>query len=150
MQSLFEKHSLQSIVQRVQSISNTSERKWGSMTPAQMLWHCKAPLKIALRKEQKSIKINPVKKLLFRLFKSSLYNDKPWKHNLPTPEAFVAKEEFTIEQEKEELLNLIHAFYERRDQNEWMPHPYFGTFTKEQWGQMQFKHLDHHLKQFNT
>ncbi|MCF6222561.1 MAG: hypothetical protein L3J34_02410 [Flavobacteriaceae bacterium] len=24
----------------------------------------------------------------------------------------------------------------------------FGEFTAKQWGKMQYKHLDHHLKQF--
>ncbi|MGB5666410.1 MAG: DUF1569 domain-containing protein, partial [Maribacter sp.] len=32
----------------------------------------------------------------------------------------------------------------------WNLHPLFGEFTVEQWGQMEFKHLDHHLKQFGV
>ncbi|RYG41811.1 MAG: DUF1569 domain-containing protein, partial [Chitinophagaceae bacterium] len=30
------------------------------------------------------------------------------------------------------------------------PHPVFGHFTPQQWGQSMFKHLDHHLRQFGS
>ena len=39
---------------------------------------------------------------------------------------------------------------DEKDKKEWDPHPVFGSFTPEQWGQMQYKHLDHHLRQFNV
>ena len=32
----------------------------------------------------------------------------------------------------------------------WNPHPMFGKFTMEQWGKMEYKHLDHHLRQFGV
>jgi hypothetical protein len=30
------------------------------------------------------------------------------------------------------------------------PHPGFGPWTNEQWGTLQYLHLDHHLKQFSA
>ncbi|NND11366.1 MAG: DUF1569 domain-containing protein, partial [Flavobacteriaceae bacterium] len=37
-----------------------------------------------------------------------------------------------------------------RDKAEWEPHPSFGYYTKDQWGKTQYKHLDHHLRQFGV
>lgn len=149
MQSLFSTETLSEIEKRIESISNETERKWGSMTPSQMLWHCKAPLILAL-KDDNEIKVNPLKKLVYGFFKESLYNDKPWKPNIPAPKTFIAAKEYDLEEEKKKLLELVRQFHSRKDQEVWKPHPYFGKFTKEQWGKMQFKHLDHHLRQFNS
>jgi hypothetical protein len=30
------------------------------------------------------------------------------------------------------------------------PHPFFGNYTPEQWGVFQWKHIDHHLRQFGV
>ena len=35
-------------------------------------------------------------------------------------------------------------------EKKWNPHPIFGAFTHQQWGQLQYKHLDHHLRQFGV
>lgn len=111
-----------------------------------MLDHCKQPLKLALGKLV-------LKKQFFpfaSLFKKSLYNDKPWRQNLPTVKAFKVAGDKDFETEKAELLDLIDSFHNRKDQKDWNAHPVFGKFTPQQWGQMQYKHLDHHLKQFGA
>ncbi len=30
------------------------------------------------------------------------------------------------------------------------PHPTFGPLTKSEWGQLGWKHIDHHLRQFGV
>lgn len=30
------------------------------------------------------------------------------------------------------------------------PHAFFGKLTPEQWGELMYKHLDHHLRQFDA
>jgi hypothetical protein len=44
----------------------------------------------------------------------------------------------------------LDEFESKRNRDEWKPQPGFGYFTKQQWGQMQYKHLDHHLRQFEV
>ena len=56
----------------------------------------------------------------------------------------------TFNSEKVKLLNLINELHEQKDKEQWKAHPIFGHFTKAQWGQMQYKHLDHHLNQFGV
>ncbi len=50
----------------------------------------------------------------------------------------------------EEYSKLADEFNMLDSRDMWHPHPAFGPFTKEQWGQLQYKHLDHHLKQFGV
>ncbi len=29
------------------------------------------------------------------------------------------------------------------------PHPFFGSLSRKEWGQLIYKHIDHHLQQFS-
>ena len=144
MKSLFENEAYSEIKERLNKLSSQSGRKWGKMDVAQMLHHCQQPLNVSLGKGN-------VKKQFFPLaflFKAMLYNDKPWKQNLPTARSFKISGSKDFDTEKYELAKLIDQFHEMKDETQWEPHPVFGKFPPQQWGQMQYKHLDHHLKQF--
>ncbi|MCF1420111.1 DUF1569 domain-containing protein [Mangrovimonas futianensis] len=149
MLSLFDPTSYQEILSRLEQLQPDSARQWGTMDASQMLWHCQGPLKISLG-ELKPDKPNVFMRAMFSLFKSSLYNDKPWKPGLPTSKEFVATEAKDFESEKETLAKLIEGFHAKRDAGSLPPHPMFGDFTMPQWGQMQYKHLDHHFRQFGV
>ncbi len=147
MKSLFEESTLQEIADRINKVSDSSSPSWGKMNASQMLYHCQFPLKIAMQKEHPELKPNFLAKLFF---KKSMYNDKPWKKNLPTHSKLKVVDQKEFEKEKQELLSLVSEFSNKRDQKEWAPHPMFGKFTQDQWGKMQYKHLDHHLQQFKA
>ena len=52
--------------------------------------------------------------------------------------------------EMEQTLNLMKKFYDGGLSIASIhPHPFFGKLTPEQWGMSQYKHFDHHLKQFS-
>ena len=145
MQSLLTQAGHQEIKQRLSNLSADSKRQWGKMTVGQMCWHCQLPLRIALENKPNSSKGNWFVKTFF---KNSMYNDKPWRKNLPTAPQLKAKEEKDFDAEYLKLQNLIDEFHNIKDREKWHPHPIFGSFTKEQWGQLEYKHIDHHLRQF--
>lgn len=147
MKSLLEKDSYQEIKYRLEALNEDSKSQWGKMTVGQMAWHCQYPLKLAIKNKENSSKGNWFFKFLF---KKSLYNDKPWRKNLPTAPELKAKEPKDFNPEHQQLKDLVTEFHSLNDRETWYPHPAFGTFTKEQWGQMQYKHLDHHLRQFGV
>ena len=146
MKSLFETESLAEIKNRLNSLTPATERKWGKMDIGQMLNHCQQPLNVSLGKSNLKKQYFP----LAFLFKKSLYNDKPWKQSLPTAKSFKINEKKDFKTEKVILEKLIDEFHEKKSETQWEPHPLFGKFTPQQWGQMQYKHLDHHLKQFGV
>ena len=147
MKSLLEENGYQEIIDRLEKVNADSNRLWGKMSPAQMAWHCQYPLKLAIKNEDKGVRGNP---LIRWFFKKSLYNDKPWRKNLPTAPFLVAKEEKDFDKEMGTLKELVKEFYAVRNRDNWNPHPMFGSFTPEQWGQLEYKHLDHHLRQFGV
>jgi hypothetical protein len=147
MKSIFDEEVYFEIVARVKELRPDSNRRWGKMTVAQMIWHCQIPLKVAIKNKRTRKKGNPIIRWFFQ---KSLYNDKPWRKNLPTTSFARAKEDKDFTPEFEILQKLINEIYEVRNRKEWNPHPIFGKFTPQQWGQMQYKHLDHHLRQFGV
>lgn len=147
MKSLFDAQAFNEIKQRVLQLSKDNPRQWGQMSHGQMMHHCQAPLNIILEKVDYGFKPNWIVNLLF---KKSMYSDKPWRKNLPTAPKLKEKEPKDFASEKAKLLQLLDEFDTQRDRNDWKPHPSFGALTKEQWGKMQYKHLDHHLKQFQV
>jgi len=147
--SLFNEEAYTKILERLDSLSPESQAQWGKMDVAQMLAHCQEPLKVPMRKLTLA-KPNAIMKLLFSFFKKSLYDDKPWKQGLPTSKEYKIVDERDFQKEKDALKSLIEEFYSERNKTEWPPHPFCGHFTTEQWGKMQYKHLDHHFRQFGV
>ncbi len=147
MKSIFDEKTYQEVLQRLEKLSPKTQNKWGKMTVGQMVWHCQIPVKVAIKNKETKVGGNP---LVRWFFKKSLYNDKPWRKNLPTIPIAKAKEEKDFESEYKTLVKLLQELYKVKDRKDWNPHPLFGYFTPEQWGQMEYKHLDHHLRQFGV
>ncbi|WP_204346333.1 DUF1569 domain-containing protein [Psychroserpens algicola] len=147
MKSLFQQETHEEIMNRLEQLDEAAQANWGKMNVGQMTWHCQGPLNIMLEKNDYGLKPNWFAKVFF---KKSLYNDKSWRKNLPTAKFLKPKEDKDFSTEKRKLTELINEAYSHRDKTEWKPHPGFGYFTADQWGQMQYKHLDHHFRQFGV
>ena len=149
MKNLFDKDSYIEIVSRINALTPETQRQWGKMNAAQMLAHCKEAFKVPL--SDKKMPRMFIGLLLGWAIKKKLYNEEPWKRNLPTAPNFIIKDERDFEKEKLELVAMINRFHHEGPGNVGKyPHPMFGSFTSEQWGKSMYKHLDHHLKQFNV
>lgn len=73
--------------------------------------------------------------------------DKPLKQNLLTAKEFkVFAKDFV--NEKNILLSYIDRFKEGPQIITKEAHPFFGKMQLEEWDTLQWKHLDHHLRQF--
>ncbi|MDF4221384.1 DUF1569 domain-containing protein [Maribacter huludaoensis] len=147
MKSLLTEDGYQDITSRIEKLSENSKKGWGKMTVGQMAWHCQYPLQLAITNKPNSSKGNW---FVRTFFKKSLYNEKPWRKNLPTSSLMKTADEKDFKKEIAKLKSLIDDFYAVRTRDKWYPHPAFGVFTPEQWGQLEYKHLDHHLKQFGV
>lgn len=148
MDSLFSQETKNIVFNRINQLTPGAKPEWGSMRSEQMLTHCQLPLEVSLGHLSLNPKIGFMKKLIFKLFKPTLYNDKNFRPNIPTPKEFEVLSSHDFEEEKEKLVAVIDQFHNLPEGYQFPVHPYFGTFTKEQWGKMQYKHLDHHLRQF--
>jgi len=147
MQSLFDKTSYDEIISRLNKLSLQSSAQWGKMDVAQMLAHCKEAFKVPL--SEKRLPRMFMGRLIGWMIKSKLYDESPWKQNLPTAPNFIIKDQRNFDTEKKELTDLVNKFYKAGPSGiSKYPHPFFGKFTTEQWGKSMYKHIDHHLRQF--
>ena len=147
IKNLFDASVKQDIINRINKLTRDSKALWGKMTVGQMLAHCQMPIGVA--EGTHKLKRTFIGKLLGPLVKSILYNDKPFKRELPTDKSFIMTgTEKEFEKEKSTLLEMINNFTEQNMVD--TPHPFFGKLTKEQWSNGMWKHLDHHLQQFGV
>jgi Protein of unknown function (DUF1569) len=145
--NLFDATAKQGIINRINKLTPQSQKQWGKMDVAQMLCHVQAPISVAFGNS--TVKGSWLMRQILPLFKSMLYNEKPWKQGLPTDKTFVMTGQTKdFDKEKSQLLDMIGRFTEANMINE--KHPVFGKLTKEQWSKATWKHLDHHLKQFGV
>lgn len=147
IKNLFEPAVKQEIIQRIQSLHASSKPIWGKMNAGQMLAHLQKPIGIAYGTHQP--KGSFILRLIGPMFKSALWNEKPWKQGLPTDPTFITVGLNTdFEKEKKTLLEMIEGFSEAAIVGE--KHPIFGKMTKENWSKATWKHVDHHLRQFGV
>jgi hypothetical protein len=147
VKDLFDPSVKQEIIERINKLSAQTQRQWGKMSVSQMLAHVQMPIRIAFGTHQP--KGSFLLRLIGPLFKSKLWDEKPYKQGLPTDPTFVMTGiEKDFEKEKAELIDLVNNFNETNIRSE--KHPVFGKLNKHNWSKATWKHLDHHLKQFGV
>lgn len=147
MESLLNATENQGIVNRIEGLNATSQALWGKMRVDQMLAHCQVALRVASG-EQK-LKRNLIGILFGGFAKKKLLQEKPFDRNLPTAPDFKIKGECNFDTEKATLLELVKRFKENGEAGITKEsHPFFGKMTIKEWDTLQWKHLDHHLRQF--
>jgi Protein of unknown function (DUF1569) len=149
MKNLFDKSTLEEVINRLNQLTPQSQRQWGKMEVAQMLAHCKEAFKVPL--SDKPLPRMFMGYLFGWMLKSKLHNEEPWKKGMPTAPNFLIKDERNFEEEKRQLIELVTKFNTSGPSKVGLyPHPFFGKLTSEQWGKSMYKHLDHHLMQFGV
>ena len=147
IKNLFDPSVKQEIVNRINKLTPQTKQLWGKMNVSQMLAHVQMPIQIAYGTHQPQGSF--LLRLIGPLFKSKLWDNKPYKQSLPTDPTFVMTgQDKEFEKEKTALLELVNKFSNENVAGK--RHPVFGKLTKENWSKATWKHLDHHLKQFGV
>jgi len=147
VKNLFDPAVKQEILVRINKLTPESKALWGKMNVSQMLAHLQVPIGVADGTQK--LKRTLFGRIVGPMVKQTLYNDKPFKRNLPTDPSFVmVNSEKDFETEKQKLLSIVSNFSEATIVNE--THTFFGKLTTEQWSKGTWKHLDHHLQQFGV
>lgn len=150
MHSLFDPKQNQEILDRIDKLMPISLSEWGVMTVSQMMEHCQMPLKVVYG--TKEIKVNWLVKLLYgRSAKKMFTGEKDFNKSLPTAKEFKVTYEPNFETAKQGLKELVTKFSrEGKDSIVVTTHPLFGHMTYDEIDSAQWKHLDHHLRQFGV
>ncbi len=149
METLFHQPDVYNILQRIEKLTLGSERQWGKMNVAQMLAHCNVSMETAMGKNV--IKRLFIGRIIGTVLKKSVLSQKPFGKNSPTDKSYVFNPDVNFEEAKFKTITSVKQFFEGGPSKcTTHPHPFFGKFTPEQWAVFQWKHLDHHLRQFGV
>jgi hypothetical protein len=141
------------ILGRLQKINASCERRWGKMTPHQMICHLDDSFKSVIGERKVGArKSNPVTRTLVRWL--ALYAPLKWPHGVPTmPENDQERDGTPPENFKRDLDSLVTMIgrltSEQRD-FQWRQHPLFGEMSERDWMRWGYLHIDHHLRQFGV
>lgn len=147
MKTVLNKAVRDELISRINLLDDSSNAQWGTMTVYQMLKHCCLCEELYLGK--KTYK----RTFLGRLFgkaalKDLLKETTSFPRNAKTSKAFIAIGAGNTPEEKTKLIALISEY--GNYQHPYITHWFFGKMTAEQVGRFSYKHLDHHLRQFNV
>jgi hypothetical protein len=149
MQSLFSNQDVEEIIRRINTLTTDSKAHWGKMNVSQMLAHCTVGLKMTTGEIK--CKGNFFMQLIGRMLKNKIIYKSEFRKNSPTAKEFIIDNPMDFEKEKSVLIAYLKKFPEQGKSivgNE--PHPFFGKLTVEDCDRLQYKHLDHHLRQFGA
>lgn len=149
MKTIFDKAAHDELLERLGKLTPETEREWGKMSPAQAMEHCARAIEMA--NGSKPMKQHILGKLLSWKFRNEFLGEKPFRKNAPTGPDFIIKDEPDFESTRVRLSGLITEFQGLGEGGlEGNVHGFFGPLTGKQWGETQYKHLDHHFRQFGV
>jgi len=149
MKSLINQDSNFQIIERINKLTPSTQPQWGKMDVARMLAHCTVGLKIAFGEIKP--KSNFLFKIMGKFFKKKIFASESFKKNSPTSKEFIIVDDKDFEEEKAALISYVKKCVEAgTDVFSKNPHVFFGKLTIEEWDELMFRHLDHHLKQFGV
>jgi hypothetical protein len=149
MNTLLNQAAASEMLLRIEKLTPNAQRQWGKMNVAQMLAHCNVSLETAMG--MNVIKRIFIGRIIGPLLKPRVLSEKIFARNSPTDKSYVFPDNLKFELEKSKILASVKKFLEGgTSQCTTHPHPFFGRFTPEEWGIFEWKHLDHHLRQFGV
>lgn len=150
IKNLFDLPIVNEIVDRINRLTADTKPLWGRMSVSQMLAHCNVTYEMVY--DDIHPKPNTFMKFILKLLvKSKVVSEKPYAHNLRTAPSFLIKDEKEFEKEKARLIAYIRktqklgpSHFDGKESHS------FGKLAKQEWNNMFYKHLDHHLSQFGV
>lgn len=147
MPTLFDDTAYQDIQRRLDALQPDAPRQWGKMSVAQMLEHVARALDMA--QGRPPAKQAALGKVIGWIFKPGFVGPKPFQKNGPTGPAFIVTGDPDFAATKARVKTLVQNFHASGEQGcDGNIHGFFGRLTGKEWGVTQYKHLDHHLRQF--
>jgi hypothetical protein len=145
--NLFQEKDRKKLLQRLGHLHPQAPRKWGCMQVEQMVWHLRIQLELALGMRPDNFRwhylsIPPIRWI-------ALYAIR-WPKGSRTPEPMKVNASTHIRDLHAELTLLLLRLEEVSAAKTLKPHPHFGKMSKDQWGRLIWKHIDHHLRQFGV
>jgi len=151
MRTLANENDRRVVLARLRQVNSNSQRRWGKMTPHQMICHLNDSFKSVIgEREIKGDKSNLLTRTLVRWL--ALYAPLKWPHGVPTmaendqERGGTPPEDF--QRDLDGLVSMIERVTRTQRDFQWGRHPLFAEMSERDWLRWGYLHIDHHLRQF--
>jgi hypothetical protein len=147
VKSLWQQPARQEILGRLDQLAPDRVPSWGRMTAPQMVAHVTDALRMAfgdLPTESKRLPLRypPLKQLIIYWL--------PFPRSTPTAAELIARRPGEWGAEVRHCRALVERFASEPRERPWPEHPAFGALSARQRGVLAYRHMDHHLRQFQA
>jgi hypothetical protein len=148
MRSILNERDRQRLCQRVSALTETSAARWGRMNVEAMLRHLCQSSRMALGE----LAVRPHGKRAFEVFplKHLILYVLPFPKGAPTAPELLAGEPEQVAAGRTTLQELLERVGTGPVAGSGPVHPLFGRLSRQEWGALMHKHVDHHLRQFGA
>jgi len=150
MKNIFDRTIAKEVINRIERLTPETKPNWGKMTVDQMLAHCNVTYEMVFSDKYKRPN-SFVRFMLKLLVKPSVVGEKRYPKNGKTAPQFIIQGDKNFKKEKKRLIAYINktvklgiAHFEGKESHS------FGILKANEWNNMFYKHLDHHLNQFGV
>jgi hypothetical protein len=145
--SLRDPDGRQAILERLARLTPDNPRHWGVMEPATLLPHLASGLRMALG--ERTAPPDPGSRLRSPLRRYLALYILPWPEGrIETPPGAFSTPSQGWERDRDLVFDLIERFATAKPEALGAEHPAFGRMSQRDWDALQYRHLDHHLRQF--
>jgi hypothetical protein len=150
MKNIFDRSVSEEVIERINKLTPETQPLWGKMNVAQVMAHCCVTYEFIYTDIHP--KPGKLKRFLLKaVVKQGVVGEKPYKKNLRTAPEFIKVDEHVFEEERNRLISYIKKtqelgpeYFDGKESHS------FGILNLEEWNNMFYKHLDHHLSQFGV
>ena len=143
---VLEKH-YKEIVSRIENLDMAASPAWGTLTAPRLIAHLIDSLLFARGAKVLEIKKPPlVPKWLIKWL--TIYSPMPWPKGIKAPPSFFEYDPQEFDADKQELIKQLDAFIALPDSHA-TDHPLMGRLSKKDWDHLNYRHFNHHFRQFN-
>jgi hypothetical protein len=148
MRTIFRDRDRTRLHHRIDTLTPESPRRWGRMTPHEMLCHLTDAVESAFDAESETpgtgaLSRQPLKWLVLNLL--------PWpKGKMASPPRLTRRRPGSWELGRAALHDALERLAARDPRAHWPASDVFGTLSRAEWGALLHTHVDHHLRQFGA
>jgi hypothetical protein len=152
MKSLANPAEAAEILARLRVVGPSSARRWGRMTPGEMLCHLADACDCAFARRPSSSIENAFRRTVVKFV--ALRAPMKWPHGIRTlpefdPRLAGTKPEL-FEADRERTMRVVRELADLELEVDGARHPIFGRMSVAEWKRWGYLHADHHLRQFSA
>lgn len=138
-----------SIKTRLLALQPEQQPKWGSLNTAKLMAHLIDSFAMVFSEKDN---ITPGGVFFATTLGQWLIirSPVPWPKGVQVPPEFFATDPVDFAADRQRVLAYLDRFAQPPQRFQWAPSPEFGVLTWRQHGYLQYRHVQHHLKQFGV